>query len=370
MATSGFVIQGYFPHAIAPGASRTMQPKAATQAGLPPHAMNYAVARGVPLPAAVLQKMEAVFGASFSDVRIHVGPHVAAIGAVAFTHGSHIHFAPNQYHPETSHGQQLLGRELTHVVQQRAGRVRSPGSDGLAVVRDAALEAEAERMAIRAATMPPPRPPIQRTAVQASGSRFAPVRQTGVTRPPIAPPRRPLNPATATIQRLLSATDLTALVDLVDAMTVKGLRFDSNHVDDMEHNTATIAPYFYARDVLVTKDHLHELRQEIRDRIGIPIYFAAPGGRYVKPVVRVERAPAKPVLAGMKRSAFKAALLKMGCIATGLDGQNHDKIMNPDNKQTTALGIGGHGDPNQTTGHLRTYLNQLGIDEAVFLASL
>ena len=68
--------------------------------------------------------MESALGANFSDVRIHVGPEASAIGAIAFTWGSDIHFAPGQYNPHTPHGQSLLGHELTHVVQQRAGRWR------------------------------------------------------------------------------------------------------------------------------------------------------------------------------------------------------------------------------------------------------
>jgi hypothetical protein len=48
-------------------------------------------------------------------------------------------------------GQALLGHELTHVVQQRAGRVRNPYASGIAVVQDPALEAEADRMGWQAA---------------------------------------------------------------------------------------------------------------------------------------------------------------------------------------------------------------------------
>jgi len=40
----------------------------------------------------------------------------------------------------------LLGHELTHVMQQRAGRVANPFGSGVAVVQDQALEAEADRM--------------------------------------------------------------------------------------------------------------------------------------------------------------------------------------------------------------------------------
>src|SRR4051794_254831 len=108
---------------------------------------------GWTLPPAVQTGMEKALGADFSDVRIHVGPEVSAVGALAFTWGSNIHFAPGQYNPHSTQGQELLGHELTHVVQQRAGRVSNPFGSGVAVVQDAALEAEADRMG-RMAAMP------------------------------------------------------------------------------------------------------------------------------------------------------------------------------------------------------------------------
>jgi hypothetical protein len=80
-----------------------------------------------------------------------VGPQAAAIGALAFTQGSHIHFAPGQYNPASPQGQQVLGHELAHVVQQRAGRVRNPFGSGVAVVQDRRLESEADAMGARAA---------------------------------------------------------------------------------------------------------------------------------------------------------------------------------------------------------------------------
>jgi len=83
---------------------------------------------------------------------VHVGPQAAAIGALAFTQGSDIHFAPGQYNPMTPQGQQIIGHELAHVLQQRAGRVRNPFGTGVAVVQDHALEAEADRMGARAAS--------------------------------------------------------------------------------------------------------------------------------------------------------------------------------------------------------------------------
>jgi ribosomal protein S18 acetylase RimI-like enzyme len=107
---------------------------------------------GWPLPREVQAKMEAALGANFSDVRIHVGPEASAIGAIAFTWGSDLHFAPGQYNPHTPHGQFLLGHELAHVVQQRAGRVANPFGSGVAVVQDQTLEAEADRLGRMAST--------------------------------------------------------------------------------------------------------------------------------------------------------------------------------------------------------------------------
>jgi hypothetical protein len=121
--------------------------------------LGLAATGGRPLPEGVRGKMEAALGADFSNVRVHVGPQAERIGAIAFTVGSDIYFAPGRYQPETVQGRQLLGHELAHVVQQRAGRVRNPLASGLAVVQDRSLEAEADRMGQRAAA--------QRVEVQA-----------------------------------------------------------------------------------------------------------------------------------------------------------------------------------------------------------
>ncbi len=105
---------------------------------------------GKPLPAPLLAKMEAAFGADFSAVRVHVGPQASRIGAIAFTTGNDLYFAPHRFQPESMQGQQLIGHELAHVIQQRQGRVRKPAS-GIAVVQDRVLELEADRLGTRAA---------------------------------------------------------------------------------------------------------------------------------------------------------------------------------------------------------------------------
>ncbi|MEO7733402.1 MAG: DUF4157 domain-containing protein [Kofleriaceae bacterium] len=107
---------------------------------------------GQAMPAEVRAKMEHAFGADFSAVRIHQGGEAQSMGALAYTQGSDIHFAPGQYDPTSARGQELLGHELTHVVQQSQGRVPVPTqAKGLQINDDAALEGEADQMGARAA---------------------------------------------------------------------------------------------------------------------------------------------------------------------------------------------------------------------------
>jgi hypothetical protein len=108
---------------------------------------------GRALPEAVRTKMERGLSADFSAVRVHESPQVAAMGARAFTRGTNIYFAPGQYAPDTPSGQELLGHELTHVVQQAQGRVQ-PDSEvaGMALNGDSSLEREADDRGAQAAT--------------------------------------------------------------------------------------------------------------------------------------------------------------------------------------------------------------------------
>ncbi|MEH1849918.1 MAG: DUF4157 domain-containing protein [Nostoc sp.] len=105
------------------------------------------------MPAPVRSKMENSFGANFGDVSIHTDSSQAkSMGALAFTQGNNVHFAPGQYNPQSSSGQALLGHELTHVVQQRAGRVAVPHqSKGAPINADPSLETEADQIGARAA---------------------------------------------------------------------------------------------------------------------------------------------------------------------------------------------------------------------------
>jgi Domain of unknown function (DUF4157) len=102
---------------------------------------------GAPLPEPVRGKMEQSFGADFSGVSVHQDGRADAMGAKAYAQGEHIHMGAGQYDPSSHAGQSLIGHELSHVVQQREGRVSAGQGQGkgAAVVADASLEAEADR---------------------------------------------------------------------------------------------------------------------------------------------------------------------------------------------------------------------------------
>ena len=105
---------------------------------------------GRPLPDATRVRMERSFNADFSDVRLREGEHVAQMQAQAYADGAELHFAPGQLDPESVGGRELLGHELAHVMQQRAGRVATPPHKGRVIV-DAGLEREADDLGHRAA---------------------------------------------------------------------------------------------------------------------------------------------------------------------------------------------------------------------------
>ncbi|MFC6659878.1 DUF4157 domain-containing protein [Deinococcus multiflagellatus] len=109
---------------------------------------------GEPLPAAVQRHLEAGLNADLSRVRVHTDSEAAKLAsslqATAFTTGTDIYFAANQYNPHSTSGLELLAHEATHVVQQTQGRVQ-PGLDP-----DAGKEQEAQQMGKRLAVMDGP----------------------------------------------------------------------------------------------------------------------------------------------------------------------------------------------------------------------
>jgi hypothetical protein len=92
---------------------------------------------GTALDDATRGSMEASFGQSFSDVRVHTDEKASrsaeSVGANAYTVGSDIVFKSGQFNTASTTGQRTLAHELTHVVQQRSGPV--DGSDAPGGIR-------------------------------------------------------------------------------------------------------------------------------------------------------------------------------------------------------------------------------------------
>ena len=114
---------------------------------------------GIPIP--VRRKMERALGADFSDVRVHQeSSRASELGAIAFTQGHDIHFAPGTWTPATNQGQEILGHELAHVMQQRAGQVKTSAEvNGEKLNDEPKMEGEADalgRLAARSIERPRP----------------------------------------------------------------------------------------------------------------------------------------------------------------------------------------------------------------------
>jgi hypothetical protein len=86
------------------------------------------------------------FGHDFGRVRVHTdtsaNDSARSIGAVAYTRGSDIYFAPGRFAPSSPDGERLLFHELTHVVQQE----RSASRPVSALASDTAAHDEREAL--------------------------------------------------------------------------------------------------------------------------------------------------------------------------------------------------------------------------------
>ena len=80
---------------------------------------------GTALDETTRARLERAFEAPLGDVRVHTDSQAAATverhGAVALTSGTDIAFAPGAFDPGSPSGDRLLGHEVAHVVQSRAG---------------------------------------------------------------------------------------------------------------------------------------------------------------------------------------------------------------------------------------------------------
>ncbi len=141
------------PTAWAPSGARDLDLEGPTAAAPVADRATTSVAVASGLPVHVLDRMEHAFGADFGDVRFHPSSSEAASrSAQAFARGKDVHVAPGLWDPHGAAGQELIGHELAHVVQQAQGRVGvTTQYKGLDANRDEALELEADRWGAAAA---------------------------------------------------------------------------------------------------------------------------------------------------------------------------------------------------------------------------
>jgi len=166
-------IEQWLATAVRPDlASSPVQRKSASEEHGPAAGLS-ASGGGQSLPTVVQAKMEGAFGVDFSAVRVHQDASAEAIGAAAYTQGTHLHFAPGQYDPGSHSGQELLGHELAHVVQQSQNRVPTSvqGKGAVSINTDPALEQEADVMGARAALGQPVQGAAASTSLVGSGER-------------------------------------------------------------------------------------------------------------------------------------------------------------------------------------------------------
>jgi len=100
------------------------------------------------LPSDLNSKLESTLNSDFSGVNIHANSDSAVqMNALAYAQGNDVHFAPGQFKPNTASGQQLIGHEFAHVVQQAEGGVQPTTEIGGMPVNDnKGLESEADKI--------------------------------------------------------------------------------------------------------------------------------------------------------------------------------------------------------------------------------
>jgi hypothetical protein len=113
-------------HATAGGALSTqrMSNDGADRKSVPVSVERTLARSGTPLEPSLRNGMEHKFGHNFAHVRVHTDASAAQsakdVSANAYTVGSQIAFAQNQYVPQSGRGRRLIAHELAHVVQGSA----------------------------------------------------------------------------------------------------------------------------------------------------------------------------------------------------------------------------------------------------------
>lgn len=137
------------------------QPDIQRQADLPGGEVDAPIERsieqargsGQPLSGDVRTSMEGVFGADFSNVRVHTNAESDSLNrsmnAQAFTSEQDIFFSKGAYNPNQPEGKEILAHELTHVVQQNGSEPRAKLEVSHPADRDEQEADEVGRMVVK-----------------------------------------------------------------------------------------------------------------------------------------------------------------------------------------------------------------------------
>ncbi|HEX3868580.1 MAG TPA: DUF4157 domain-containing protein, partial [Gemmatimonadaceae bacterium] len=228
---------------------------------------------GHSLPASVRSPMEAGLGGrDLSHVRVHTdgnAHHLAdSLHAQAFTTGSNIFFAQNQYRPESQDGQRLLAHELTHVVQQGGTSTAAiqPRLELGAV--DTAAEREADRVAdaIVGGSAASPIVAAPRSVVHRAAKSRATASVPAGPKPIVLPRTQPL---LLPEQKAESAADFKYLLDLYQT-AARNRRLRTTHAGRASglwtnwaagrQNVPNVRDYYNRLRSVCSPDHIQELQ--------------------------------------------------------------------------------------------------------------
>ena len=103
--------------------------------------------KGFALSGDLKARMEKLFSADLSEIRLHISSLPESLGVEAVAHGTDLYFTSKVFEPTTAKGDAVIAHELVHVFQQMTAcdSVKQPRQPCL--IWDEVLEHEAERVA-------------------------------------------------------------------------------------------------------------------------------------------------------------------------------------------------------------------------------
>jgi hypothetical protein len=255
--------------------------------------------RGTSIPRHLRLALETVLDCDLSTVRLRVEPRLTRIGAYACAQGEDVALAPAVYTLAPPARVAVLGHELAHVLQQRAGRVQS-GADG-PLVTDPRLEREAQRAGAHCAarlfpgsTEDPGLPLALRSAATATDAQA------------LAPPIQFLRTSVQSFNDFVGAAwqylGMPMAQQLSDVQNLRGLYAGAANYNLQYPPKASLygVPLYRAMTTYIQSTHAHQIRLQTgnnwpdltNDVATFAAYYTACANRQSLPLnVQAEKVP-------------------------------------------------------------------------------